>query len=135
MQTTLSADLKRLLDERQRHVDAANAIETKLRQIADLIRGGNGNGVVRPGRPRRALAPENGNAGTGSGNGAPVTLADHIEAVMNREAKPVAIPDLIAAVKAAGYKSRSKNLRPVISLALIKNPRFRRVGRGVYTLR
>jgi hypothetical protein len=45
------------------------------------------------------------------------------------------IAELIAGVKAGTYKSKAKDLRPIVSLALLKNKRFKRVERGVYNLK
>jgi hypothetical protein len=36
---------------------------------------------------------------------------------------------------AAGYKSKSKDFRNLVSMTLSKDKRFKRVGRGVYALR
>ena len=133
MQTDISAALKRLLDERQHQVGAANAIDNTLTRIADLVSGGAGNGIVRPGRPR-STPPTNGDTSAGHVT-TPVTLADHIEIVMKQRPKPIGIDDLMTGVHVSGYRSGSKNFRPVISLVLSQDRRFRRVRRGVYVLR
>ena len=129
--TDPTTQIQQLLAERQRRADALSEIDQTLGRIKALLRGGT-NGRQTPQRlakPRQSRAEV---AGRGT---APVTLADHLEAVMRRAAKAVSIADLMAAVKTAGYKSKSKDFRPVVSLALIKDKRFKRVERGVYTVR
>lgn len=44
------------------------------------------------------------------------------------------IPEIVSAVGAAGYRSRSTDLRPSVSQALLKDDRFERVARGTYAL-
>jgi hypothetical protein len=39
------------------------------------------------------------------------------------------------AVMATGYKSKSKSFKLIVNQALAKNRRFKRVGKGIYTLR
>ena len=45
------------------------------------------------------------------------------------------ISEAAEAVQAAGYKSKSKDFQNIVSMALSKDKRFRRVRRGVYALR
>lgn len=132
--TDISGQIQQLLTERQRHTDALAAIEQILGSIRVMLTSGeNGH---KPGRQAKARAPKAEIADTAPSDSAtPETLADHLEAVMRTAGQPMAIPDLTAGVKSAGYKSKSKDFRPVVSLALIKDKRFKRVGRGVYSLR
>jgi hypothetical protein len=53
-----------------------------------------------------------------------------VEAIQTRG--KLTIAEAIDAVLAAGYKSKSKNLRKIVSMTLSKDKRFKRVGRGVY---
>lgn len=130
----VSGQIQQLLDERQRHTDALAAIEQILGPIRAMLAGStNGH---KPGRQLKALPSKSEPAGAAPSNsGTPKTLADHLEAVMRTAGQPMVISDLTAGVKSAGYKSKSKDFRPVVSLALIKDGRFKRAGRGVYTLR
>jgi hypothetical protein len=137
MKTSIFANIEQLVKQRQGHMDALAQIDQTLAGIKAML---NGGPPVRskPGRP--AMKSEDGGmTGVGGGktaNGsAPVTLADHLEEVIQKAGKPVAIADLTSGVKFAGYKSKSKNLRPVVSLALIKDKRFKRTGRSVYGLK
>lgn len=129
----VSSQIQQLLTERQRHTDALTAIEQILGQIKSLLGGGT-NGKKSQQAAARHSKSERASAAP-SHSGTPETLADHLEAVMRTAGRPMAIPDLTAGVKTAGYKSKSRDFRPVVSLALIKDRRFKRVGRGVYTLR
>ncbi len=45
------------------------------------------------------------------------------------------VAEAVAAVLAAGYKSKSKSFKLIVNQALAKNKRFKRVGKGLYTLR
>jgi hypothetical protein len=77
----------------------------------------------KPGRPkgaRRAVKP----ARKGS------LSSVLVEAIQTRG--KLTIAEAIDAVLAAGYKSKSKNLRKIVSMTLSKDKRFKRVGRGVY---
>jgi len=134
--TAIADRLQELLDERQCHSDALAQIDATLARVQTALMVANGT-VLRksPGRPRKIDMAAQAEFATGAENGAPATLADHLEVVMRKVATPVGIGDLLTRVKAAGYKSKSKDFRPVVSLALIKDKRFKRVGRGVYTLR
>jgi hypothetical protein len=45
--------------------------------------------------------------------------------------KTMTVPDAVAAVQKAGYRTHSNNFRTQVNIALIKGP-FKRVGRGEY---
>ena len=48
----------------------------------------------------------------------------------------MSVPEMAVAAKKAGHKSKSKNFRTVVGLALFGNKKlFRRVSRGQYTAR
>jgi hypothetical protein len=50
--------------------------------------------------------------------------------------KTMSVPDMAEAAKKAGHKSKSKNFRTIVSLALLNNKNmFKRVSRGQYTAR
>jgi len=50
--------------------------------------------------------------------------------------KTMSVPEMAEAAKKAGHKSKSKNFRTIVSLALLNHPKkFRRVSRGLYTAR
>jgi len=47
----------------------------------------------------------------------------------------MSVTEAATAVQKAGYRTTSANFRTMVNLALIKDKRFRRVGRGQYTVR
>src|SRR5207244_13219216 len=50
------------------------------------------------------------------------------------QGKTMSVQEMADAAKKAGHKSKSKNFRMIVSLALLKNPNlFKRVSRGQYT--
>ncbi|HOD83607.1 MAG TPA: hypothetical protein PKG77_19490 [Phycisphaerae bacterium] len=63
-----------------------------------------------------------------------VGLADLLAACLNGKGK-VTIPDAIAGVLAAGYKSKAANFRSVVNNMLLSDKRFKKVGRGEFTLK
>jgi hypothetical protein len=46
----------------------------------------------------------------------------------------LSVAEAAEAVREAGYKSRSKNFQKVVGITLSQGRRFRRIGRGVYSL-
>lgn len=133
MRTSIFSNIEQLVKQRDVHLNVLAEIEEKLSAIRALI-GGAAPAPRKPGRPARKAAGRESNAGEKSPSG-PVTLADHLEAMIRQARKPVAIPDLVSGIGETDYKSRSKNLRQVVSLALIKDKRFKRSGRGIYRLK
>ena len=61
-------------------------------------------------------------------------LADFMAKVMKGK-KPMRAAQIAAAVKKAGYRTTSANPKAIVSQALIKDRRFKRVQRGLYRLR
>ena len=49
--------------------------------------------------------------------------------------KAVSISEAVDALTSSGYKSKSKNFRGIVSMALAKDKRFKRAGRGEYALK
>ena len=127
MRTSIFSNIEQLVKQRDFHSNVLAEIDQRLSAIRALI-GGAAPSPRRSGRPART-------AEEATNVGGPVTLADHLEAIIKQAGKPVAIPDLLSGVGEAGYKSKSKNLRQVVSLALIKDKRFKRSGRGIYGLK
>jgi len=61
-------------------------------------------------------------------------LVDVMARVMQGK-EPLRVPEIAKAVKRAGYRSQSRFFRSMIVQQLLKDERFRRVGRGQYVLR
>lgn len=91
----------------------------------------------KPGRPagasaaakKPAAAPkkQGGKRATGG-----TSLGDTLTKVLGDAGKPMSIPDLTAAVKAAGYASGSAKFSVVVGNVVAKLPGVKRVGRGLY---
>lgn len=94
-----------------------------------------------PGRPPKAAAapaakpaakeakPAKGGRARASGG---PSLADMLTKVLQDAGKPLSIPDLANAVKAAGYASGSAKFSVVVGNVVAKLPGVKRVGRGLY---
>lgn len=111
-------------------------LETLQAEIAELESLGslNGHSIRRgPGRPKGSANAHGGRGGAGRGRGGnEKSLAARLEDVLRGRAMNVA--QMVEAVKKAGHKSKSKNFKTIVGLALLKHKKlFRRVSRGQYT--
>ena len=57
-----------------------------------------------------------------------------IAGVLGAKKGGMRIKEVVAAVKKAGYKTKSKDFRGIVS-ATLRTPKFKRIKRGVYTLK
>jgi hypothetical protein len=62
-----------------------------------------------------------------------MTLIEALAEVL--DGKTMSVTQAAEAVQQAGYKTSSNNFRIQVNIALIKSPQFKRVGRGLYTLK
>jgi hypothetical protein len=109
-----------------------SAIDATLNQVRAQLNGG--STLVGGGKTAvRDVVLGSGKAKVADGRS--MSLGDHLQTILRRVRKPVGVPDLVASVQAAGYKSKSKNFHPLVNQMLIKDKRFKKTGRGVYTLR
>jgi hypothetical protein len=60
-----------------------------------------------------------------------MSLANMIQKVL--AGKTLSVDEVTQRVVEEGYKSSSSKLRVMVNLTLVKDPRFKRVSRGVYT--
>jgi hypothetical protein len=124
-------ELKKEIARRQRGLAKLVAKRDALNcQIAEL----EGLGIAakpaakrgrRPGRKRgrkRGRAPR------------PGSLINLLVQALDAKGK-LTVAQAVEAVLASGYKSKSKSFKLIVNQALAKNRRFKRVGKGVYTLR
>lgn len=81
-------------------------------QIAEC--GGAGAGVTASGKPHNAS-----------------TLPDALYSVL--QGAELSVTEVADAVRAAGYISGAANFRTMVNQALLKDKRFKKVSRGVYT--
>jgi len=124
-------ELKKEIARRQRGLAKLVAKRDALNcQIGEL----EGLGIVakpaakrgrKPGRKRgrkRGRAPQ------------PGSLINLLVQALDAKGK-LTVAQAVDAVLASGYKSKSKSFKLIVNQALAKNRRFKRVGKGVYTLR
>lgn len=65
-----------------------------------------------------------------------VSLNESILAVLKRKGGPMTVGEIVSAVLAGGYNTRSANFRGIVNQTLIKDKRFANAGsRGTYQLR
>lgn len=60
-------------------------------------------------------------------------LADSLAGVLRN--KTMSVTEVADAVRQAGYRTSAENFRTIVNQTLIKDRRFKRVGRGQYTVR
>lgn len=130
------ADLQAELDRRQAAAGKFAARRDKL--VADLaaidrelaaLGAAAPTGKRGPGRPKGSGKGSRGPRGPMPKND--ITLPDAIAAAM--EVRAVVSPQEAAEyVLKNGYKTNAKNFGMIVSNALAKDPRFKRIGRGQY---
>lgn len=65
-----------------------------------------------------------------------LSLVKTIAHIIASSGGPMATMDVVAAVKTSGYKTKSDDLRPLVSQALSKTDKvFKNVGRGIYDVK
>lgn len=99
---------------------------------------GGSNGFHRVGRPAKVgKAPKAARASGGAKRGRRPKgqdLASMIHKVLAEAKKPMGIPDVVSAVKRAGYASSSPSFPRIVGMRLSGDKKFKRAGRGVYTV-
>jgi hypothetical protein len=61
-----------------------------------------------------------------------MTLGNVMEKILRDKGQPMQVKDIVEAVLASDYPSRSKHLRSMANQTLSSDKRFRKVGRGRY---
>ena len=140
--TSLLGEIDRRRANLQQRSDVlATQIATLDEEIADLgsLTGTGVNGRVRgrrgPGRPKGSRkrissrrGPKPGRGRGGNEKSLPALLHGLLQG------KTMSVPEMAYAAKNAGHKSKSKNFRTIVSLAILNNRKmFKRVSRGQYT--
>jgi hypothetical protein len=124
-------ELKKEIGRRQRKLPALIAARDELNcRIAELetLVGAAPAAVARKRRRRRKRARRMVKpARKGS-------LTSVLEKAFGRKGK-LTVAEAAKAAVAAGYRSKSKDFGNIVSMALAKDKRFRRVRRGLYALR
>lgn len=121
-------ELKREILHRQKALPRLIAQRDELdRQIAELQGLGSAKAVAArkgPSRKRATMAMS---------RRGKTSLVGMLTEILKSKAK-VSISEAMQALTRSGYKSKSKNFRTIVSVALAKDERFKRVGRGLYAL-
>ena len=108
---------RQLADKREALNSQIDAIEKALAAMGD----GAAKAKPGPGRRRR------------TGGGPPAgSLKDYIGRVLRGRRTPMAVKDIMAGVRKAGYKTKNKTLANSIGKALVEMPGVVKVGRGQY---
>jgi len=124
------ADLRQEIERRQKLLPKLIAQRDALsREITEL------QGLAAP-ETRKAAKPE---AAPKKARGRrraknKVGLADALALFMKGK-KKVAIGEAMEGVLAAGYKSNARDFRSVVNNMLLTDKRFKKIGRGVFTLK
>ncbi len=63
-----------------------------------------------------------------------ISLVDALSQVMKGKPK-VSVSEAMEGVLSAGYKTKSKAFRPLVNQTLLKNKKFKNVGRGEFRLK
>ncbi len=101
------------------------------RRIAEL----DGLGLAKPAAAAARRKPGRKKAGRKAMKPARAgSLSSRLAEVLKAKGK-CTVAEAAEAALAAGYKSKSKDFANIVSMALSKDKRFRRVRRGVYALR
>lgn len=117
------AQLEKLLGDRRSKLTALTRLRSKLlKRLEGLeakIAALGGSARSRGGRVRNK-----------------VSLNESILAVLKRKGGPMTVGDIVGAVLAGGYLTKSANFRGIVNQTLIKDKRFVSAGtRGTYQLR
>jgi chorismate mutase len=126
----LIADLRQEIERRQKQLPKLIAQRDALsREITEL------QSLAAP-EARRAAKPEAAPKKTRRRPQArnKVSLADALAGFLKGKAK-VTISEASEGVMAGGYKSNARDFRGVVNNMLLKDKRFKKVGRGEFTLK
>ncbi|MSR48077.1 MAG: hypothetical protein EXS13_13640 [Planctomycetes bacterium] len=157
------ADLRRALDDKE--IELRELLDRKEQMAAELdelgatleamLQGGSASSGREAGKWSRATAAKPARAATAATattrdarnattrdahNGAPKvaregSLPAFIHAVLERVVGPLRVAEIVDAVQAAGYASKSENLNIIVSNRLAQMDDVERVERGLYQLR
>lgn len=115
-QRQLERQFKALAQKRERLIEQVNQIDAELAQCQIEIKA---NGGDPPGTRKRPRNESN--------------LADALAEMLSE--RVMTVTEVAAAVQEAGYKTTSPNFRTIVNQTLLKDPRFKRIGRGQYTVK
>jgi hypothetical protein len=102
-----------------------NALDREIAQLQDLA------APAARGKPPQAAAPRRARRRRAKNK---ISLVDALAQFLKGKAK-VTVGGAMEGVLAAGYKSKSKDFRVVVNNTLLKDKRFKKVGRGEFRLK
>lgn len=127
------AALERVLARRMRDVGRLEKRRDALRSRLEAleVKLGALKGKAGPGRPV-AVAPVKAVRGRRRRAGGKLTLGAAIAQVLQGATAPMRAAEILAAVQAIGYKSKSKNFRQIVHTTLTRLPAAKRIKKGLY---
>jgi len=110
-------------------------LSAELAQIdkALAVLGGAATPAAKAPRQKPTVAPKHRVDGR-SGPRPGMTLGNVMEKILRDKGEPMQVKDIVAAVMASDYPSKSKHLRSMANQTLSNDKRFRKVDRGMYTV-
>ena len=129
LSTIAIADLRQEIQRRQKMLPKLIAQRDALnREIAEL------HGLAKP-AVQKETKPQAASRKTRRRRAKnKISLADALSQFMKGKAK-VTIAEAMEGVLSAGYKTKSKAFRPLVNQTLLKDKRFKSVGRGEFALK
>jgi ABC-type transporter Mla subunit MlaD len=123
----LLAQEEQAIQELRRKRQALAAILEELAGVVSQLRGG------REAAPLARVAKKPVRRARRRRRGTP--LREIVAEILQKADKPMRAAEIAEQLPAAGYTTRSKNPKNMISVMLAQSKDFRRVGKGLYTLR
>lgn len=115
-QKHLQRQLKTLTQKRDKLLQEVSEVEAQIAECEVEIKANGGRASGSRKRPRNEL-----------------NLADALAEML--EDRVMTVTEVSVAVQKAGYKTTSPNFRTIVNQTLLKDPRFKRVSRGKYTVK
>lgn len=126
LQAELERRQRELLDQREELQQQVDQIDQELAAIGASPRPRRGRPPGRPAGTTRSTRTR------GRRPRGKVTLVDALQTALR--GKTMGVSEVSQAVQKAGYKTKSKNFRTIVNLALTQHTdKFKRVSRGQYT--
>ena len=133
------AELRRLVAQREQVLQQLQNREQALEKELALVRGqiasiaGRGRlGRISVGSVMAAGPKRRGRKGRGIGG---QTVAQALLEIVRRNGKPIRVGEMAEAFRRTGHPTRSKNLEKLIAITIKGAKGFKRVARGLYTVK
>jgi len=122
----LAAEEKELLKLSERREQLASALDALAGEITQL----KGEAGIEPAAPKRRARRRRRRRRRGE-----KTVREIVAGILRKAGRPMRAPEIAPLLLAAGCKTRSKNPVNMVSAILGQSPNFKRVGKGLYTVR